>query len=387
MREKSAMAGEAMNGMRSGDVAQSLSQDVVVRWKRGLGVGLTGRAPRTLSGRNGLAQFSDWAIATAADPSGFEALSYQRTLSMLRVYAQLATPYRLTRGVEAGRGTSGEVVVVVNGLRACTHVRVGDQIGALRPGQMAVNPADTPFTLWTTSVTDPTILLVREETLGVVDAVLPGDSASLLPRTVAAFVQRFVADAATANRPVDAEAERIVIELLRATVTQHSGQVGRHLSSSAAVVRQRAREMIEERYADPDFSPDSIAQDLFMSRRQLYRHFDDTGTTPSRLINERRLRCARELLSGDHPMLLEEVAHRSGYASVSTLRNRFKSEFGIAPRQFSESVIARAEVHGVWENRVDPPGIPIHDTDFELGDNVRKHDLRRLAESSRHEEG
>lgn len=232
----------SMRGTRSGAGRPSLSQDAVVRWKRGLGVGLTGRAPRALSGRSGLAQFSDWAIATAADPSGFEALSYQRTLSMLRVYAQLATPYRLTRGVEAGRGTSGEVVVVVNGLRACTHVRVGDQIGALRPGQMAVNPADTPFTLWTTSVTDPTILLVREETLGVVDAVLPGDSASLLPRTVAAFVQRFVADAATANRPVDAEAERIVIELLRATVTQHSGQVGRHLSSSAAVVRQRARD-------------------------------------------------------------------------------------------------------------------------------------------------
>ena len=373
------MASEAMNGIRSGDVRPSLTQDVVVRWKRSLGVALTGRAPRTLSGRSGLAQFSDVAIATAEDPSGFDALSYQRTLSMLRVYAQLATPYRLTRGAGAGRGTTGEVVVVVHGLSACSHVRVGDDVATLRPGQMAVIPSHTPFALWTTAVTDPKILLVREEALGVADAVLP-DSSGLLPRTVAAFVQRFVADAATANRPVGAEAERIVVELLRATVT-HGNQLGRHLSSSAPVVRQRVREMIEDRYTDPEFSPDSIAQELFMSRRQLYRHFDDTGTTPSRLINERRLRRARELLSGNQAILLGEVAHRSGYTSVSTLRNRFKSEFGIAPRQFSERAIAQAEVSTVWDNHIDPPGIPIHDTDFEPGDDVRKRDVRTHTES------
>lgn len=365
------MVGEAMNSIRSGDVAQSLSQDAVVRWKRGLGVGLTGRAPRALSGRNGLAQFSDAAIAAAEGQSGFEALSYQRTMSMLRAYACLATPFRLTRGAGAGRATGGEVVVVVHGVSACSHVRVGDEVATLRPGQMAVIPTHTPFALWTTAVTDLTILLVREEALGVADAVLPGRSDGLLPHTVAAFVRRFVADAATANRAVGGEAERIVVELLRATVT-HGNRLGRHPSTSAPVVRQRVRDMIEDRYTDPSFSPDSIAQELFMSRRQLYRHFDDTGTTPSRLINQRRLRRAREILSGDERILLDEVAHRSGYTSVSTLRNRFKSEFGIAPRQFSEFAIEQADVPSVWENHIGPPGIPIHDTDFEPGDDVRQ---------------
>jgi AraC-like DNA-binding protein len=57
------------------------------------------------------------------------------------------------------------------------------------------------------------------------------------------------------------------------------------------------------------------------------------GTTFVQLVTDKRLRTAVTLLRNtDLPVL--EVAHRSGFADVSTFHRVFRRRFGITPRTY-----------------------------------------------------
>ncbi|MCU1658156.1 MAG: AraC-type DNA-binding protein [Pseudonocardiales bacterium] len=117
--------------------------------------------------------------------------------------------------------------------------------------------------------------------------------------------------------------------LLRTAVRKPSGDV-EQLES----VRTRTDAIIYEQAADALLTPATIAAQLNISLRQLYRAFNGTES-PAARIRRRRLERAAELLSARSPQpQVERVAAECGFASAEYFSRAFRREFGLSPRAY-----------------------------------------------------
>jgi AraC-like DNA-binding protein len=117
--------------------------------------------------------------------------------------------------------------------------------------------------------------------------------------------------------------------LLRTAVAKPTGE-----PEQLESVRAKTDAIIFEQAADPQLSPATIAAQLNISLRQLYRAFNQTES-PAARIRRRRLERAAELLSARTPQpQVEKVAQECGFASAEYFSRAFRREFGISPRAY-----------------------------------------------------
>jgi AraC-like DNA-binding protein len=104
--------------------------------------------------------------------------------------------------------------------------------------------------------------------------------------------------------------------------------------AQAEHVRQRTDAIIYEQAADPNLTPATIAAQLNISLRQLYRAFNGTES-PAARIRRRRLERAAEILAArSGPGHVERVAIECGFASAEYFSRAFRREFGLSPRAY-----------------------------------------------------
>jgi AraC-like DNA-binding protein len=117
--------------------------------------------------------------------------------------------------------------------------------------------------------------------------------------------------------------------LLRTAVRRPS-----HDLAQVEQLRIRTDAIILEHAADPNLTPATIATELNISLRQLYRAF--TGTeSPAARIRRRRLERAAEILATrTGPGQVERVALECGFASAEYFSRAFRREFGLSPRAY-----------------------------------------------------
>jgi AraC-like DNA-binding protein len=99
-------------------------------------------------------------------------------------------------------------------------------------------------------------------------------------------------------------------------------------------IRNRSDAIIYEQATDPTMTPASVAAQLNVSLRQLYRAYD-RSEPPAARIRRRRLEHAAELLA-TRPLNahVESVAAESGFASAEYFSRAFRREFGVSPRAY-----------------------------------------------------
>ena len=116
--------------------------------------------------------------------------------------------------------------------------------------------------------------------------------------------------------------------LLRTAVRRAND--GEHVAS----VRTRTETIIYEQATDPQLTPASVAAQLNVSLRQLYRAFSGSES-PAALIRRRRLERAAELLAARRaPVNVESIAQECGFASAEYFSRAFRREFGLSPRAY-----------------------------------------------------
>jgi AraC-like DNA-binding protein len=101
-------------------------------------------------------------------------------------------------------------------------------------------------------------------------------------------------------------------------------------------IRAQAEELIHAQAADPDFTPTTVAEQMAVSLRQLYRAFDGTES-PAARIRHRRLEMAAAVLAGGVNVSVDTIASQCGFASAEYFSRAFRRHYGLSPRAYRSS--------------------------------------------------
>lgn len=95
-------------------------------------------------------------------------------------------------------------------------------------------------------------------------------------------------------------------------------------------------DVLEKNFADNEFNADKYAQNLAISKSQLYRKVTSlTGFSPNDLLNGYRLEKAKEMLNKKKHNV-SEVTFVTGFSSPSYFTKCFKNKFGLLPLAYLE---------------------------------------------------
>jgi len=208
------------------------------------------------------------------------------------------------------------------------------------PGDMLLHPPQGRHRVeWTSPRCRRTYVLVGTAVFGRrTDAVLRAED----------LVQRAAPLAPAAERLVDVllvpgvdpivslTAAQALQALVRATVT---GAIDRGHPLDLEL-RDRARAVLLQRFADPALDADAVARELRVSRRHLFAQFEKSTDTFATTLRDIRLDHAAELLAGaDDGMAVRRVARESGFNGPAQLARAFRERFGVTPTQFRAAAL------------------------------------------------
>ena len=95
---------------------------------------------------------------------------------------------------------------------------------------------------------------------------------------------------------------------------------------------------IQENIANPDFSVESLAEAVGLSRVQLHRKLKElTGLPASDLIRNVRMKHAATLLK-ENKVNIAQVAYAVGYTNQTYFSTCFRKYWGVSPTDYIEKV-------------------------------------------------
>jgi AraC-like DNA-binding protein len=140
--------------------------------------------------------------------------------------------------------------------------------------------------------------------------------------------------------------------LLRTAVRQPGTEI-----EQMEAIRARTDTIIFEQAGDPLLSPASIAGQLNISLRQLYRAFSG-AESPAARIRRRRLEHAAELLAArSAPAHVDKIAQECGFVSAEYFSRAFRREFGLSPRAYRSAHRDRPMGGAATATAIRPPAV------------------------------
>ncbi|MGE4481922.1 helix-turn-helix domain-containing protein [Acidocella sp.] len=102
-------------------------------------------------------------------------------------------------------------------------------------------------------------------------------------------------------------------------------------SSQGEDLLARSLRLIDRSYADPEFGPRLLAEQLNIPLRRLQRLFADIGSTPRAHIQQVRLEQSRLALARRGERSVSDIAFAHGFNDLSYFYRAFRERFGIPP--------------------------------------------------------
>ncbi|WP_235831356.1 helix-turn-helix domain-containing protein [Gordonia zhaorongruii] len=329
-----------------------LTPRTIASWEARLGLDRRTMArPDRFVGHEGIRAWNDDVRILSDDPAQFRAVRHSREMSMMSAFCALHSAVRMTSAEQPSAGAADAaspemLLVAVTAMPGKSVVRQNGQAHAYGAGDLLFISTSMPFESTTTAVADPSGLAIPLRVLGKHRSLAeqrrrPLSARTPLSRAAAGLVRRFAADSAASTMPApSADAELAVIDLLTAAMAELAGGDRSVLQDDSLANHQAAIDLIARRHRDPDFTPDSIAADLHLSRRQLYRLFENADQSLASRIADVRVETARELLVANPWQPISSIAASSGFRSVATFRNRFKTRYGVGPVEYRHRSLA-----------------------------------------------
>lgn len=93
--------------------------------------------------------------------------------------------------------------------------------------------------------------------------------------------------------------------------------------------------IVEKNLSDFEFDVDTLAREISVSRRQLFRKIKAvTNNTPNMLIRSMRLNRAAQLLK-ESRMTVSEITYAVGFSDLKHFREVFQEQFGVLPGEYA----------------------------------------------------
>jgi len=109
-------------------------------------------------------------------------------------------------------------------------------------------------------------------------------------------------------------------------------------SKSEDLFVQKVKQIIEENYADQEFTVEILSKKVFLSYRQLHRKLESiSGFTPNHLITLTRLNQAKKQLIAQPEQSIANIAYACGFNDPSYFSRLFKKNFGKGPVEWRKT--------------------------------------------------
>ena len=110
-----------------------------------------------------------------------------------------------------------------------------------------------------------------------------------------------------------------------------------NIQTHAFPLAEKAKQLIDGNYSNPEFTIEALAQKLYTSTPTLRRNFSERfGIPPKQYLLKVRLDTAAAHLSQDFISVLE-ASQKSGFSDERYFSRIFKKKYGISPSQFNKS--------------------------------------------------
>lgn len=237
-------------------------------------------------------------------------------------------------------------------LAGSTVVRQSSGEARLEVGDVTVIDCRQPY--WVTSSGRNVQLLVRAPE-AVLDDRAPGwrrHAGVPLSRNTAALIGGLVRSAfeqviSPSRRQAQAVSDAL-LTLLSAGLAEGAEGEDAALSGHVPPVVRTIQNALLSRVGDGKIDPVELAKHYGLSERQLYRHFQEAGTSVHRWLKLVRLdRCAADLANPDlRGQSITEIAFRWGFNDAAHFSRAFRAEFDRTPREHRAEALAAWDANG-----------------------------------------
>jgi AraC-like DNA-binding protein len=244
----------------------------------------------------------------------------------------------LARAAEPSRGAPIDYWWLFRGRSGEAWFETGERRIHARPGAMFLISLDDEFR---GRITDYDGLLlglprsvfapVADELDRVCNTILSGNLIQLL----ADYLGNLEMHVMTMSADELKQAGRATAEMIAACIQPSADRLEQARGSIESVMFERARLYIENHLGEFDLTPERVAQQLRISRSNLYRAFESAGGV-ARYILRKRLRAAHAELVASTDRQVQEIAYRHGFKLASDFARSFRREFGYSPRDARE---------------------------------------------------
>lgn len=270
-------------------------------------------------------------------------------LGETRVFTARSTGIAMRRDRRTAAAASPEAVAVaVHGVGVGRH-QLADRQRLVRTGDVMVVDVTRPFDFSWSGWGSSASLQVPIARLGLSLELVQRAALRLPSSPLHGIVSRYLVEltrdaerlSTSAAAPQLGEAS---VQLLRALL---SGAVDDEGRRDADVLDQtlatQVRAYVHQHLRDPALNADQVAAALAVSRRQLFRACAAAGFSLEQYVIDHRLAGARaELASSPVPPPIATVARSWGFKDPTHFVRRFRTAFGVLPRDWREQAVERA---------------------------------------------
>ncbi len=300
-----------------------------------------------LAQREAISAWRDWAASTIApievevfDADAFAARWVSHGIGQLRLLHLYAPAQRVTHiGAEGVAMRAAPSIQLVYAREGVLKTRMAGRAFDVNPGEFVLLD-NTRFYQMEMHTEHECIDLMMPQ--GWLEKYLP-DPGALLARPISASsgwgaplgaLIETILDGGLDNAPLPRPliAEQFGSLLALATGMEEGEDIPRHRNQLAARILRR----IESDYADPDLSPELVAEQIGISKRYLQTLLAASGTSFVQELNATRLERASDILADPRAgsLAIADVAFRTGFLDPGYFTRLFRKRFGITPREW-----------------------------------------------------
>jgi AraC-like DNA-binding protein len=296
-------------------------------------------------------QFAAWEAALSqshlpwsldrAGRAGFRAQLTQKDFGSVKVVGCATEPCAGRRGHSLVSRTPsayfGALLVIAGTERVCQD---GRQL-LLRERSLMVWDSTTEIDFAIDSAVEKVTLFIPQDRFAGAPSVRDHvgeviDCRTGVPAVLAAQMQALAGQLDAIDVASGASAVNLTVDLLVATLEARDR---RGLTAQQAALLETIHAFIFDNLADPNLTPDVIAERFSISKRYLHLLYARTGHTVCQFIQGQRLDRAQRLLGlPSAHRTVTEVAASAGLVDPAHFSRVFKARFGVSPREYRRSV-------------------------------------------------